>query len=86
MHPPSVYMMLTGEYDEEKTEDDVLQKLIEIAVGNLVEKEETPGQRIRYVDTPCLLYTSCLFRQESRFRYSGRVPKRMICLLCSLLD
>lgn len=52
MHPPSVYMMLTGEYDEKKTEDDVLQKLIEIAVGNLVEKEETPGQRIRYVDTP----------------------------------
>ena len=38
MHPPSVYMMLTGEYDESKTEDDVLQKLIEIAVGNLVEK------------------------------------------------
>ena len=33
MHPPSVYMMLTGEYDESKTEDDVLQKLIEIAVG-----------------------------------------------------
>jgi len=31
MHPPSVYMMLTGEYDESKTEDDVLQKLIEIA-------------------------------------------------------
>lgn len=52
MHPPSVYKMLTGEYDEAKTEDDVLQKLIEIAVGNLVEKEETPGQRIRYVDTP----------------------------------
>lgn len=26
MHPPSVYMMLTGEYDESKTEDDVLQK------------------------------------------------------------
>ncbi len=52
MHPPSVYMMLTSEYDEEKTEDDVLQKLIEIAVGNLVEKEETPSQRIRYVDTP----------------------------------
>ena len=52
MHPPSVYKMLTGEYDEEKTEDDVLQKLIEIAVGNLMEKEEMPGQRIRYVDTP----------------------------------
>ena len=52
MHPPSVYKMLTGVYDEEKTEDDVLQKLIEIAVGNQVEKEETPGQRIRYVDTP----------------------------------
>ena len=33
-----------------------------------------------------LVMKSCLFRQESRFRYSGRVPKRMICLLCSLLD
>lgn len=52
MHPPSVYMMLTGEYDESKTEDDVLQKLIEIAVGNLMEKEDAGGQRIRYVDTP----------------------------------
>ena len=50
MHPPSVYMMLTGEYDESKTEDDVLQKLIEIAVGNLMEKEDPAGQRIRYVD------------------------------------
>ena len=48
MHPPSVYMMLTGEYDESKTEDDVLQKLIEIAVGNLMEKEDPAGQRIRY--------------------------------------
>jgi hypothetical protein len=45
-------MMLTGEYDESKTEDDVLQKLIEIAVGNLMEKEDPAGQRIRYVDTP----------------------------------
>ena len=52
MHPPSVYMMLTGKYDEGKTEDDVLQKLIEIAVGNLMEKEDAGGQRIRYVDTP----------------------------------
>ena len=33
-----------------------------------------------------LVMRSCLFRQESRFRYSGRAPKRMICLLCSLLD
>ena len=44
--------LLTGEYDESKTEDDVLQKLIEIAVGNLMEKEDAGGQRIRYVDTP----------------------------------
>lgn len=33
-----------------------------------------------------LVMRSSLFRQESRFRYSGRAPKRMICLLCSLLD
>ncbi len=54
MHPPSVYMALTGEYDEEKTEDDVLQKLVEIAVGRLASKEEQHGQRIRYVDTPLI--------------------------------
>ena len=52
MHPPSVYKLLTGEYDDDKTEDDVLQKLIEVAVGRLAVKEEKHGQQIRYVDTP----------------------------------
>lgn len=52
MHPPSVYMALTGEYDDDKTEDDVLQKLVDIAVSRLTAKEEQTGQRIRYVDTP----------------------------------
>lgn len=54
MHPPSVYEELTGEYDDNKTDDDVLQKLIEIAVGRLAAKEEKHGQRIRYVDTPLI--------------------------------
>ena len=54
MHPPSVYKALTGVYDDDKTEDDVLQKLIEIAVGRLAVKEEKHGQRIRYVDTPLM--------------------------------
>ena len=54
MHPPSVYMALTGVYDDDKTEDDVLQKLIEIAVGRLAVKEERQGQHIRYVDTPLI--------------------------------
>ncbi len=54
MHPPSVYMALTGVYDEEKTEDDVLEKLIEIAIGRLAVKEERHGQQIRYVDTPLM--------------------------------
>ena len=27
MHPPSVYQALTGVYDDDKTEDDVLEKL-----------------------------------------------------------
>lgn len=52
MHPPSVYEALTGEYDDGKKEDDVLQKLVEIAVGRLAAKEDQHGQRIRYVDTP----------------------------------
>ena len=54
MHPPSVYQALTGEYDDDKTEDDVLEKLVEIAVGRLAAKEEHQGQRIRYVDTPLI--------------------------------
>ena len=54
MHPPSIYMALTGEYDDNKTEDDVLQKLVEVAVGRLAAKEEQQGQRIRYVDTPLI--------------------------------
>lgn len=54
MHPPSVYQQLTGEYDDNKTEDDVLAKLVEIAVGRLAQKEEQHGQRIRYVDTPLI--------------------------------
>ena len=52
MHPPSVYETLTGEYDESKTEDDVLQKLVEVAVGKLCEKDSS--QHIRYVDSPLL--------------------------------
>lgn len=54
MHPPSVYMALTGEYDDDKTEDDVLQKLVDIAVSRLTAKEEQSGQKIRYVDTPLI--------------------------------
>ncbi len=53
MHPPSVYQMLTGEYDDDKTEDDVLQKLIEVAVEQLT-PDEGPGQRIRYVESPLI--------------------------------
>ena len=53
MHPPSVYQMLTGEYDDDKTEDDVLQKLIEIAVARLT-PDKGLGQRIRYVDSPLI--------------------------------
>lgn len=52
MHPPSIYMALTGEYDESKTEEDVLQELIKIAVENLERPENHSGQQIRYVDTP----------------------------------
>jgi len=46
MHPPSVYKMLTGEYDETVSEKDVLSKLVEKAGG---EKGKT---RIRFVESP----------------------------------
>lgn len=54
MHPPSIYMALTGEYDEGKTEDDVLAKLVEVALSRLAAKEKQKGQTIRYVDTPLI--------------------------------
>ena len=54
MHPPSVYKELTGDYDEGKTEDDVLQKLVEIAVGRLLREKEPGSGRIRYVESPLL--------------------------------
>lgn len=52
MDPASVYAMLTGEYDETKSEDDVMQKLIEASVSRIASKEGHSGQQIRYVDTP----------------------------------
>lgn len=54
MYPPSVYEELTGVYDDNKTEDDVLEKLVEIAAERLAQKEERHGQTIRYVDTPLM--------------------------------
>ena len=67
MHPPSVYMALTGVYDEGKTEDDVLRKLVEIAARRMTSEERGRGQRIRYVDTPlieAIRYGYCIELQE----------------------
>ena len=54
MHPPSVYEELTGEYDDAKTEDDVLQKLVEISVERLLYQQESQGNKICYVESPLL--------------------------------
>lgn len=54
MDPASVYNMLTGEYDETKSEDDVMAALVDAAVEKLADKESKSGQSIRYVDTPLI--------------------------------
>ena len=54
--------------------------------GNRSPRSRLNSQKSSSRPSSYLVMRSCLFRQESRFRYSGRVPKRMICLLCSLLD
>ena len=54
--------------------------------GNRSPRSRLNSQKSSSRPSSSLVMKSCLFRQESRFRYSGRVPKRMICLLCSLLD
>ena len=57
-----------------------------ISSGNRSPRSRLNSQKSSSRPSSSLVMKSCLFRQESRFRYSGRVPKRMICLLCSLLD
>ena len=55
LHPPSVYQALTGIYDEDKTEDDVLEKLVEIAAERKVQRESPDRRsRITYVESPLL--------------------------------
>lgn len=54
--------------------------------GNRSPRSRLNSQKSSSRPSSYLVMRSCLFRQESRFRYSGRAPKRMICLLCSLLD
>lgn len=57
-----------------------------ISSGNRSPRSRLNSQKSSSRPSSYLVMRSSLFRQESRFRYSGRVPKRMICLLCSLLD
>ena len=54
MHPPSVYQELTGVYDDSKTEDDVLRKLVEISTERLLYQKEQRGGKIAYVESPLL--------------------------------
>ena len=65
------------------------QRILEgrsISSGNRSPRSRLNSQKSSSRPSSSLVMKSCLFRQESRFRYSGRVPKQMICLLCSLLD
>ena len=57
-----------------------------ISSGNRSPRYRLNSQKSSSRPSSYLVMRSSLFRQESRFRYSGRAPKRMICLLCSLLD
>ena len=57
-----------------------------ISSGNRSPRSRLNSQKSSSRPSSYLVMRSSLFRQESRFRYSGRAPKRMICLLCSLLD
>ena len=59
MHPPTVYEYLTGSYDEQKTEDDVFEKLVELAAGKLQDRKSQQRQVIRYADTPLIEAIRC---------------------------
>lgn len=70
MDPPTAYFKLTGEYNEDITEDEVYEKLIEV-IGSKAPMEEDPEkekkQGFKYVDTPlvnAIRYGYCCEIQE----------------------
>ena len=56
MDPPSAYKKLTGIYDENVTETEVYNKLLEVMEENAkaLAAELSSGQRYRYVETPLI--------------------------------
>lgn len=70
MDPPTAYYKLTGEYNEDVTEDEVYEKLIEVAASksSLEEQpEKETKQGFKYVDTPlvnAIRYGYCCEIQE----------------------
>lgn len=56
MDPPSAYKKLTGIYDENVTETEVYNKLLEVMEENAktLASELSSGQRYRYVETPLI--------------------------------
>lgn len=86
----SCWLWKTARWSRESWKADTSSRL-EPTIASISSENRSPRSRLNSQKSSSrpsssLVMKSCLFRQESRFRYSGRVPKRMICLLCSLLD
>lgn len=86
----SCWLWKTARWSRESWKADTSSRLeptiASISSGNRSPRSRLNSQKSSSRPSSSLVMRSCLFRQESRFRYSGRAPKRMICLLCSLLD
>ena len=86
----SCWLWKTARWSRESWKADTSSRLepsiASTSSGNRSPRSRLNSQKSSSRPSSSLVMKSCLFRQESRFRYSGRVPKRMICLLCSLLD
>lgn len=86
----SCWLWKTARWSKESWKADTSSRLeptiASISSGNRSPRYRLNSQKSSSRPSSYLVMRSSLFRQESRFRYSGRAPKRMICLLCSLLD
>lgn len=52
MDPPSAYYQLTGEYNDEVTDSDVFDKLLEVMAARAQNGKTSKSQSFHYVDTP----------------------------------
>ncbi len=64
MDPASAYFNMTGTYDDDATEDDVYNKLLEVIKSNSSENSGDQKQKFKYVETELITALKCGYLVE----------------------